>query len=63
MTKLKQQGNQDRTEISDMQREFAERPRLWMWLPTVPGSVAEFIASPSPGQVPDFVDPSPPSAD
>jgi uncharacterized damage-inducible protein DinB len=29
---------------------------------TVPGSVAEFIASPSPGQVPDFIDPSPPSA-
>jgi uncharacterized damage-inducible protein DinB len=29
---------------------------------TVPGSVAEFIASPSPGQVPDFIDPSPRSA-
>jgi len=29
---------------------------------TVPGSVAEFIASLSPAQVPDFIDPSPPSA-
>ena len=29
---------------------------------TVPGSVAEFIASPSPAQFPDFIDPSPPRA-
>lgn len=35
---------------------------LALHVATVPGSVAEFIASPSPGQVPDFIDPSPPSA-
>ena len=35
---------------------------LALHVATVPGSVAEFIASPSPAQVPDFIDPSPPSA-
>ena len=35
---------------------------LALHVATVPGSVAEFIASPSPTQVPDFIDPSPPSA-
>ena len=35
---------------------------LALHVATVPGSVAEFIASTSPAQVPDFIDPSPPSA-
>jgi uncharacterized damage-inducible protein DinB len=35
---------------------------LALHVATVPGSVAEFIASPSPAQVPGFIDPSPPSA-
>lgn len=35
---------------------------LALHVATVPGSVAEFIASPSPAQVPDFIDPSLPSA-
>ncbi len=35
---------------------------LALHVATVPGSVAEFIASPSPAQVPDFIEPSPPSA-
>ena len=36
--------------------------QLALHVATVPGSVAEFIASPSPAQVPDFIDPSPPPA-
>jgi len=35
---------------------------LALHVATVPGSVAEFIASPSPAQVPNFIDPSPLSA-
>src|SRR6266852_3710094 len=35
---------------------------LALHVATVPGAVAEFIASPSPAQAPDFVDPSPQSA-
>jgi uncharacterized damage-inducible protein DinB len=35
---------------------------LAMHVATVPGGVAEFVASPSPAQAPDFVDPVPKSA-
>ncbi len=35
---------------------------LAMHVATVPGGVAEFVASPSPAQAPDFVDPIPKSA-
>jgi uncharacterized damage-inducible protein DinB len=54
--------------IPENQMDWKPHPKartlgeLALHVATVPGSVAEFIASPSPAQVPDFIDPSPPSA-